>query len=312
MSRTDDRHEGPAEALTLDRDDVLDFAGADDLVAAGRVTPPGAEAVRAARLAVAQAALMDRPDLRDLAAPVAPKPVRRRRRLLVAAAAVAALAVGGAVYPVVGLGGDPAASASAASFLTSVADVASEGTATQAPYWKVHKEVVNEDDGQRTDTVYFDRAGRIWWMEPDGSVTKQGPKLKRWPVGKDLLTWRQLSSLPADADALAARLGDGAFAQASILLEDAPVRPAVRAALFEILAAQDGVRLVGTVKDSQGRSGTAVEYTTAPSEFTGKRSTIRLVIAPDSGKLLESSSRTAGRPAERATFLEVGPANHFD
>ncbi|MEB8342054.1 hypothetical protein [Streptomyces endophyticus] len=291
--------------------DALDFPGADALVAAGRVTPPGADAVRAARLAVAQAALADRPDLRELATgpeSEAAAPRWRRRRLLVTAAAVLALAVGGAAYPV--LGGDPAADASAASFLSDVAEAAAHGPTSTAPYWKVRMEVVNQDDGRRKNTTYVDRAGRIWSVGPGGSVQRPGPKLMRWRVGERQLTWPQLGTLPADPDALAARLGPDAFDQAVVLLEGAPVRPAVRAALFEILAAQDGVELIGQVEDSQGRAGTAVEYTTAPSEFTGKRTTIRLVIAPKSGELLESASRTKGRPDERTTFLEVGPAQH--
>ncbi|MEV5608535.1 hypothetical protein [Streptomyces sp. NPDC052225] len=307
MSQNQDTPNGTTKAL--DGAEVLDFPGAHDLIAAGRVAPPSADTVRAARRAVAQVSLQDRPDLRELAGhpePVAAAPRWRRRRLLVAAAAVLALTVGGAAYPV--LGGDPAADASAASFLSDVADTAGRGPVSAAPYWKVRKEVVNEDDGRRTDTTYVDRGGRIWSAGSDGAVEKPGPKLKRWLVGEDRLSWPQLGTLPADPRALAARLGPDAFGQAAVLLEDAPVRPAVRAALFEILAAQDGVELIGTVKDSQGRSGTAVEYTTAPSEFTGKRTTIRLVIAPGSGKLLESSSRTPGRPDERSTFLEVGPA----
>ncbi|WP_338702347.1 hypothetical protein V2W30_33590 [Streptomyces sp. Q6] len=275
------------------------------------MAPPSAGAVRAARLAVAQISLQDRPDLRELAAgpePGAATPRWRRRRLLVAAAAVLALALGGAAYPV--LGGDPAADASAASFLSEVAETAAAGPAPSAPYWKVRVAVVNEDDGRRTDTTYIDRGGRVWSVASDGSVQKPGPKLMHWRVGDRRLTWKQLGTLPASADALAARLGPDAFDQAVMLLEGAPLRPAVRAALFEILADQDGVELIGTVEDSRGRTGTAVEYTTAPSEFTGERTTIRLVIAPGSGELLESASRTKGRPDERTTFLEVGPADH--
>jgi hypothetical protein len=311
---------GSGAVPTFDSAEVMDFPGADDLVAAGRVAPPAPGVVRAARLAVDQASLQDRPDLRDLTAhpepeplpePVAgvPAPRARRRRLLVAAAAVLALAIGGAAYPV--LGDHPAVDASAASFLSDVADAAAQGPAATAPYWKVSKEVVNEDDGRRTDTTYFDRGGHIWSPGADGSVERQGPKLKRWLVGEHRLTWPQLSRLPTDPGRLGARLGPNAFDQAAVLLEDAPLRPAVRAALFDILAEQDGVELVGQVQDSRGRTGTAVEYTTGPSEFTGARTTIRLVIDPKSGRLLESSSRTKDRPDERATFLEVGPVDRL-
>ncbi|MFE1951654.1 hypothetical protein ACFW9D_14420 [Streptomyces sp. NPDC059524] len=310
MSQTQDSPNETTRAL--DSAELMDFPGAHDLIAAGQVAPPAAGAVRAARLAVTQASLQDRPDLRGLTTgpqPEAAAPRWRRRRLLVAAAAVLALAVGGAAYPV--LGHDPAAGASAASFLSDVADTAAQEPPSTAPYWKVRKEVVNEDDGRRTDTTCFDRSGQVWSVNPDGSVQEPGPKLKRWLVGEHRLTWKQLSKLPADPHALATRLGPDPSHQVVALLEDAPVNPKVRAALFEILADQDAVELVGTVEDSQGRSGTAVEYTTAPSEFTGLRTTIRLIIAPKSGALLESASRTDGRPAERTTFLEVGPADHI-
>ncbi|MGC5007612.1 CU044_5270 family protein [Streptomyces sp. NBC_00353] len=294
--------------------DVLDFPGADDLIAAGRVEPPSAQVVAAAHAQVSAGAVVV-----PLEAPR--RKQSRSRRLLVAAAAVAAIAAGAVAYPVIGVGeSKPPASASAAEFLNRVAATAASASQTDAPYWKVRVEVDNEDDGLRQSTSWFDREGRLWFRNPDGSIEKPVPggKLKAWPVGDEFLTWKRLESLPTDPDALEGRLGDDVFGKVSVLLEDAPLAPEVRAALFKIMARTEGVKFIGQVEDTKGRKGTAVEFTRRPGGMedpaTGKRITLpsvttRLVIDSDSGKLLESYGTAKGIPDSRATYLEVGPVN---
>ncbi|WP_327358559.1 hypothetical protein [Streptomyces sp. NBC_01304] len=340
MTSFEDRHD-----YTID--DLLDFPGARELVAAGQVQAPSEETVRAARMALAQAALADRADLKDLTAlggvdrqdgvrglggrqgGEAAHGRRRAlhlprgRRLLVAAAAVAAIAAGAVVYPVVGMGDSkPAASATAAEFLDGMAEVAAAETAPEsAPFWKIRTEVINEDDGHASTTEWFDRKGNIWSIDINGSPHRPAPvdKRKVWPMGDKKLNWPQVESLPADPDALAARMGMHAFEQSANLL-NSPAHPKVRGALFQVMADQKGVKLVGTVKDSQGRTGTAVEYTVkqrlaavaGESEHPDRSVTYRLVIDPKTGTLLEEQWRAKGDPTERSTYLEVGPADKVD
>ncbi|MET8517241.1 CU044_5270 family protein [Streptomyces sp. NPDC005077] len=294
--------------------DVLDFPGADDLIAAGRVEPPSAQVVEAARAQVSAGAVVV-----PLEAPR--RKQSRSRRLLVAAAAVAGIAAGAVAYPVIGVGeSKPPASASAAEFLNRMAATAARAPETDAPYWKVHVEVDNEDDGLRQSTSWFDREGHFWSRNLDGNIQKPVPggKLKAWPVGDEFLTWKQLESLPTDPDALERRLGGNAFGKVPALLQDAPLAPEVRAALFKIMARTEGVKLIGQVEDTKGRKGTAVKFTGRAGWMedpaTGKRTalparTTRLVIDPESGKLLESYDTAKGMPDSRATYLEVGPVD---
>ncbi|MFK4071672.1 CU044_5270 family protein [Streptomyces sp. NPDC029674] len=308
--------------ITDDFTDLLDFPGGAELVAAGRVDPPSAGAVDAARAAVTRAA--DREAAVAPAALLRTRRLPRRRRLLVAAAAVAAIATGAVAYPVLDMGGEPAATASASQFLDGVAEVAADAPATEPAYWKVRVETDNQDDGKRTDTTYFDREGRVWSVDADGTVHeppagKEG-KVKKWPVGEKWLTWPALEKLPTDEKALAALFSadpESRSQQVAILLEDAPVGPELRAALFRILADTPGMKLIGDVRDSKGRAGVAVEitrkawYSTGPGEKVTHRTKDRYVVDPRTGLLLETKHRIVGQetPPDRYTWLEVGPAD---
>ncbi|MEU5776054.1 hypothetical protein ABZ819_22515 [Streptomyces venezuelae] len=259
----------------------------------------------------------------------------RPRRLLVAAAAVAAIAAGAVAYPVLDMGGEPAATASASQFFEGVAEVAQDAPATTPAYWKVRVETDNQDDGRRTDTSYFDREGRVWTVDADGTAHEppagEAGKVKKWPVGKRWLTWPQLEKLPTDEKTLAAlfpKNPNSRFDQVTIILEDSPAGPDLRAALFRILADTPGIKLVGDVRDSKGQAGVAVEITQkswvrlgeAETPDEGKDLTLRTkdryVIAPDTGLLLETTHRAIGKntntPADRYTWLEVGPADRVE
>ncbi|WAL97629.1 CU044_5270 family protein [Streptomyces sp. Je 1-369] len=312
---------------------LLDFPGAGELIAAGGVAPPSAGAVDGAWEAVARTAREE-----ERARPTTAPPtrltshrVRRPRRLLVAAAAVAAIATGAVAYPVLDMGGEPAATASASQFFEGMAEVAEDAPATTPAYWKVRVETDNQDDGKRTDTSYFDREGRVWSVDADGTVHEppagEEGKVKKWPVGKKWLTWPELEKLPTDEKTLAALFPKDAhsrFDQVTIMLEDSPASPELRAALFRILADTPGMKLVGDVRDSKGRAGVAVEITQNSWVRLGEgenggdavtlRSKDRYIIAPDTGLLLETTHKTIGRdtPPDRYTWLEVGPADRVE
>ena len=129
------------------------------------------------------------------------------------------------------------------------------------------------------------------------------------------LGWDDLYALPTEAGALESRLRatalDGMrdedtelFALVGDLLRESPAPPTLRKALWEVMARVPGVRLVGTVKDSSGRPGVAVE-----------RGGHGYVLDPTTGRLLEEyigsskpASDSTGGASWRATYLEQGPA----
>ncbi|QES43601.1 hypothetical protein DEJ49_23775 [Streptomyces venezuelae] len=318
--------------------DLLDFPGAAELIAAGGVEPPSAEAVDGAWAAVTRAAAREENHAKPITTPLtrlkSPR-VRRPRRLLVAAAAVAAIATGAVAYPVLDMGGEPAATASASEFFEGMAEVAEDAPATTPSYWKVRVETDNQDDGRRTDTNYYDREGRVWSVDADGTVHEppagEEGKVKKWPVGKEWLTWPDLEKLPTDEKTLAALFPkdpNTRFDQVTIMLEDSPASPELRAALFRILADTPGMKLVGDVRDSKGRAGVAVEITQKSWVRMGGgegeagsggaelplHTKDRYIIAPDTGLLLETTHKIIGRdtPADRYTWLEVGPAERVE
>ncbi|MFC7830879.1 hypothetical protein [Streptomyces sp. NPDC057375] len=289
---------GPSRAA------MLDFPGADELLTAAKVPPVTAAAVNAAVAAVAGRVAAEQVTALRTRVP-------RTRRLFVAAAAVATLATGAVAYPVLDLGRPPAQTASAADFLHGMADTAGAARPSQAPYWKVRTKFENEDDGTGTTTLVFDHAGTMWTQNSlsPGQEAVTGKK-KQWLVGKNWLTWAQLDALPTDPDALADHFGDNPFYPISVILADSPASPALRSALFDVLAREDGVRLLKNVKDSMGRPGTAIEHTTAADPNLGSKAvTTRLVIDRASGRILEESSRIDGKGVNRQTYLESGPAS---
>ncbi|MFD7288498.1 CU044_5270 family protein [Streptomyces sp. NPDC059863] len=294
--------------------DVLDFDGVDRLRAAGEVSPPDRATISAA-LAVIRAAA-ERED--GAVAAVVPRPAHRMRRVLISAATVAAIAAGVAVYPTLGFGGRAPTTADAATFLHKVADSAADRPASAAPYWKVTTSSVSSLNQEKIlRTIWLSRTGMV-------SRTGDGPaegfpmgkgEMMSWDVVGRAVTWDDLKTLPTNPDVLKARLlGDatGPRAQEALfngidaLLSRAPAGPALRAALYEILAEIPGVRLVGEVKDSTGRDGAAVEL-----DNSDRRS--RLVISPRTTQLLEAEvlvrgGEKDGELVSRTTYLSAEPA----
>lgn len=130
------------------------------------------------------------------------------------------------------------------------------------------------------------------------------------------LGWDQLYALPTESAALESRLRatslDGLrdsdtelFALVGNLLRESPAPPALRKALWEVVARVPGVSLVGAVEDSTGRPGVAIE-----------RAGHGYVLDPPAGRLLEEylgssmPGSSTGGAAWRATYLEQGPATN--
>jgi hypothetical protein len=153
---------------------------------------------------------------------------------------------------------------------------------------------------------------RELWLGPDGGRLRMRTGRPHFPTRGDRRSWiaagrpnlpagtsdteippQPASDLPADPDALFARLEEaseghsrGTSTQMFTLVADAfrgaIVSPAQRAALYEVVARIPGVELVGSVRDSVGRGGTAVAM-----DDDSSGTTHRLVIDQKTGTMLE-------------------------
>ncbi|MES4907171.1 MULTISPECIES: CU044_5270 family protein [unclassified Streptomyces] len=315
MTRTDTFNSDHAQ-------DHLDFPGAETLMAAGRVEPPKAETVAAAR-AVLRAAIE-----RDVEAAVSAARPRRRAGLaglflrprVVVTAVAAAVAAGVVVYPALTSGdaapARPPQAASAKAFLNDMAQVAASAPATEAPYWKTTLNLTVPADGEKesTHTRYLDRKGKSTEVNPDGS-TKVAVTARAYTVGDRTLGWNQLDKLPTDPKALAALLpsansaegkAKSTFDNATALLGESPAGPDLRAALYRVLAGLPGVKVTGPAKDATGRTGTALEWKTTSA-------TVRLIVDPKTGDLLEETETAprTGALQARFTYLTNAPADRI-
>ncbi|MFF3673805.1 CU044_5270 family protein [Streptomyces sp. NPDC002120] len=319
--------------------DPMAFPLAERLRAAGEVAAPGPAVLEAALSAVRAAAAAE-PEIAPEVVPLRPRRVvPRSRKLLVSALAIAAIAAGVSVYPVAGLkGSPPAATASAADFLRQVAATESKGTATNAPYWKAHTvqsswgKPRNPENGRLETAEVHDwtlwlSADSVFDQDgTDGEIVKTAGFRFQWSPGlpdgsAGILRLEDVKALPSDAAALKAALqrfhpgSPGSDPEADRyldyfgilenLLMFAPLEPQQRAAVYEVLADMPGLRLVGPVKDSTGRSGTAVETDTHSMR-------IRLIIDPEEGGLLEETihyrgGEHDGKIAHRTTVVSAGP-----
>jgi hypothetical protein len=101
----------------------------------------------------------------------------------------------------------------------------------------------------------------------------------------------------ADEDEDAGTFG---FVQAGTLLADAPASPRLRSGLFRALGRLKGVSVVGTVKDSTGRTGTELAY-------RGGVGTTKVIIDPKTSTLLELVEPwRSEKDQRRQTQLSVG------
>ncbi|MFE5033962.1 CU044_5270 family protein [Streptomyces sp. NPDC056683] len=180
------------------------------------------------------------------------------------------------------------------------------------------------------EVMEFTGLANGWALSPDGGArSTTGYRLAQpgrheltsWNVGGlppargRAITWDDLKTLPTEPKALRARLLDGSggtgadeqlFNGIEALLADAPAGPRLRAALFEVLAAIPHVRLAGSVRDSAGRGGTAVELKSGYGSS-------RMIIDPETSELLEArtvarSNAESDAGTVRTTYLSAGPS----
>ncbi|MFG2963303.1 hypothetical protein ACGFZS_08415 [Streptomyces sp. NPDC048288] len=296
------------ETGVSERQALMDFPGGTALQAAGRVEPPSAQVLARALAAVEEAVREDvgralREEVRQDAM-VTVTPSHKRRRVL----AVLALAAVAAGVTVVGVNTEAgtrhgARPRSASVFLNDVAEVAATQSAGSGRYWKVETDSAESYITRSMDATYVisgktPRKTRFpgWRL---GSKTYDWNGLDRLTTNPALLL-RQIETTTkasADQDEDAGTLG---FVQATTLLANAPAGPRLRSGLFRALAELKGVTVVGTAKDSAGRTGTELAY-------HGGVGTTKVIIAPKTGTLLELTEpwRTE-KDQRRATYLSTG------
>ncbi|WP_406368981.1 hypothetical protein OG788_03190 [Streptomyces sp. NBC_00647] len=302
---------------------VLDFPGATALKDAGRTEPPDPAVLATAQSLVRRAIAADAehavPATASDTVVVAPR--FGRRRLVACAAAVAAVAAGVAVLPVVGVGSDPAASASAADLFNTMADRAASGSQRSAPYWKTTVRTWVEGDKPHTDNTYLSRSKLVIKTQNGRTVTKKAPPGGvRWMVGNRQVSWDALDKLPTRPDALRRVLSAGAEGSAAAeqtvrqsgeLLTEAPVSPRLRATLFRVLADTPGAKVTERVKDGAGRIGTEISWRWSKN-FDHSPHSPNWIVRPSDGQILECNNVWEDDPermAGRSTYLYTGPAD---
>jgi hypothetical protein len=267
---------------------------------------------------------------------------RRKRRLVLTAAAAAVVTACAVASALVGPGSTttarapheqhaPAVASGAGAFLDGVANVSYAQQAPTAPYWRMRLVAFDAGGADRpvSYTEWLSRKG-VTVAVTGTKYTKPIPRGLSWSVGASQVDWNALDKLPTDPKVLAERFAkvapSRAFLEIGQLLGESPATPALRSALYRVLAGLNGVVLGGEATDSTGRHGTAVE-------FNADTVTERLVVVPTTGVLLEEST-TARKPTpadpqctvlpgnpgrclpafhvgeliHRITYLEVGPA----
>jgi hypothetical protein len=153
---------------------------------------------------------------------------------------------------------------------------------------------------------------------------------QQFAVGNKTLTLAQLQALPADPAKLKKLILSGGVApgqSASAFLLDGvlppimemPVTPAVRAALYEMLAAMPGIKSLGEVTDPAGQQGEAVSYT-ATYQNCGQASTLGANGFAVTGDLFSSCTTqeiliinpATGLPlAEELRYVGLPPGQHW-
>jgi imidazolonepropionase-like amidohydrolase len=236
-------------------------------------------------------------------------PYRKRRRAI-AVLAVAAIAAG-VVVTHANTGAAPAAAQhgtqaqSASVFLNNVAEVAATQSTGSGKYWKTHFKTVD---------VYTSRSMESTYVVAGKTLRKE--HFPGWRIGSRRLGWNALDRLTTNPALLLRQIenttknsaetdegedtGTLGFVQASALLADAPASPELRGGLFRALAQLKGVSVVGTVKDSAGRSGTELA-------FHGGVGITEVIIDPKTSTVLELIEPWRNEKDQRqTTYLSAG------
>lgn len=307
MSGYDGTH--TKESGMNEREGLLDFPGADELTAAGRVEPPSAQALARALAGIEAAVAAEGVGPRTIVT----TPLRRlsgQRRVLVGLFTAAAVAAGVVTYANTGTGSATHARPStgpqtearantASVFLDDISTVAAARPITTGKYWKTRLTIGDE---------YISRSMNFYVVSKGRAYTKG--RAPDWAFGPKDLDWKGLDQLTTDPAQLLRLLqapprpqAISPFDQASSLLGDAPASPKLRAAIFRAMAGLKGVELLGSVKDSTGRPGTAVE-------FQEPRSVERVTVDPKTSAILEYSFTWTTGPSKGKvtlrTFLSTG------
>ncbi|WP_327402591.1 hypothetical protein OG194_22325 [Streptomyces sp. NBC_01288] len=297
-----------------ERGALLDFPGADELATAGHVEPLSERAL-ARVLAEVEAAVATEGaavTTKGATGVVVAMPERRllgrqfgRRRALIGLLTTAAVATGVVTYAnsgttSAGTGAHSEARANTASvFLDDISTVAASQSAASGKYWKMRTTVGDEYISQSMD-YYVVNSGKVYrkGLRPD------------WQVGPKDLDWKGLEQLTTDSGKLLGLLQSpprpksiSPFDQAVTLLTDSPASPKLRAGVFKAMGGLKGVKLLGQVKDSTGRGGTAVEFAEA-------RSLGQVIIDPKTSAILEYTFTWTAGPSKgkvtHETFLSTG------
>ena len=153
--------------------------------------------------------------------------------------------------------------------LASPADRAAWQRAGSPTTWHVDQEYgLDTPQGPSMENLFAVKAGRDPLPFDMGATSTNKP----FVIGNSVLSARQLLALPASPGPLRRLLlggGDGGWpgGDSSYLFQtvpmalDLPVTPAVRAALYRLLASLPGVRSAGQVRDVAGQLGQAVTLT---------------------------------------------------
>lgn len=226
---------------------------------------------------------------------------RRKRRSRRGRLALASTSAAAAILAVVvaNLGGGQ--TSAAAAVLRHAADTAAHQSAPPAgAVVYTHSIALVQDtavdaNGQVTNSL--DRDEREIWIAPDGSGRIRetlGTNHSDERFGPGGLSREDFSHWPTSTDAVAEKLRREAeqtdvpvplemFVRAGDYLRETGAPPAVRAALYRVLADIPGIQLLGTVRDHNGRPGTGVAITASGEQH-------ELILDPNSSQLLGEQS----------------------
>jgi hypothetical protein len=142
----------------------------------------------------------------------------------------------------------------------------------------------------RQEWLAADSSGRQVMAQP--GCGQQGPIVQRWPTGGNGLTfdyfdWQDLPTQPAAMEAAIVQRFEGGHANdamtfliaTSVLNVAAP--PAVRAAVFKMLATVPQVHYLGKVRDPLGRTGDTIALVKKPDDLVA-------MFDPKTGQVLDA------------------------